>query len=1484
MADVNTKSEIIAELAEEFVERFRRGERPAVADYTGRHPELADEIREFISALVMVEKLAPVSEESAEGETETEPSRPRQLGDYRIIREVGRGGMGVVYEAEQVSLGRHVALKVLPQHVLLDSNQKRRFAREAKAAARLHHTNIVPVFGVGDEDGLQYYVMQFIQGLGLNEVLEELKRLQADSPKSTPPTGVELRLSHRSDVSAAEVARSLMTGMFQHSTLVGFSADDAKPPVEFAQTRTVAPDAGPEVPDRSGKTHDGGRRDTEKGRLSGTLVSGEAVSLPGQSSEATSRSHKPLTYWQSVASIGVQVASALQYAHDQGIQHRDIKPSNLLLDLRGTVWVTDFGLAKTDDQQNITHTGDILGTLRYMPPEAFAGRADRRGDVYSLGLTLYELLAMRPAFHESDRNRLIKQVSQEAPPRLGRLNLEIPRDLVTIVHKAIDRDPAHRYQTAGQLADDLLRYIHDEPIHARRISLAERFLRWSRRNKALSSLMAAIALLLVTFSGVSFGVAESFKRLAADRSSALEDETRALKRETDARKQAAIDAAAARAAEKTAEQRRTEAVAARENALRAKYVADMNYARTLWEDGNINPLKRLLLRHLPTDEDKTDRRQFEWYYWWRAIHLNRFSIKWSNNLLAGTLAWSRKYQSLVVPGYFGNAGLLDLKTRRWTRKIGQPATLNKIFRFSHDEKDLFCSAMDAGKRTNRIWRYNTVTWQRTELVTKDGWIRAMNVSPAGPVLAYVGFNGWGAVHILNTDSEQTLVTLRPLRLLRPICGLAFSPDGKTLTVVGHLGIARARNFLDHARQPDWKVVWQHPGAKAPAWNRDWHAAADVAYSRDGKRLATCGFDGVRLWNPETFEPVRWLPTSRRMKSVAFSASGHRVAAGGSADNAIYVWNVDDPVARSLLVRGHNRAVSDLTFAGTDDELWSNGNESFVKAWDLKRCRPYDSVTIESEERQTAVFFHPNRREVLLSDRTGRVRSHDLTDVTKVGNDTGPITEARKKARQFDATAFNGNFSAAWSWSDKKLRVRNLKDDEPVGEWPVSSIRPRRLAISRDGATVAWAAPGNDGQPARLTVLKVRPGAKPKTCDLDVPEGKVLRLEISPDGARLAVLGDPRIHLWNLSGPEPVKVKTLPTYGSDCPCFSPDGDILAVGRWNNVIQIFGARKGELRRILRGHSATVKCLAFSDDGRTMVSGGSDGTVRVWNPHRGDLRTTLSGHVGDVTAVAFAPDGRAIASCGQDRTLRVWRGASDGEVTSWANDAADDFLDNGNWRVISGEYREALDNYEWAAGLFPKRSFKRHEAAYKQAFVMVHLGQIDDYREHCSRVCLEYAKTTDMQIMERTLKMCAFADVAQHKDVAETVTRFLKYVAPRLDRPVIGRPAQIGDLRRYIHLAQGIAEYRRGNFAVADGWLRKGLALFPGAAVQRSTIRYYLALSARKAGRTADARKQLARAAATIERSKRYSTDWLVMQHVKREAETLIEGKSTANGTIR
>ena len=197
-----------------------------------------------------------------------------------------------------------------------------------------------------------------------------------------------------------------------------------------------------------------------------------------------------------MARVGLQVAEALAYAHRKGILHRDIKPSNLLLDQQGTVWVTDFGLAKAEGTDELTHTGDIVGTLRYMAPERFDGASLPQSDVYGLGLTLYEMLTLRPAFDDANRGRLIERVLHEPPAPPRKLDPRIPRDLETIVLKAIAKDPAERYATAERMAEDLQRFLADRPIRARRAQRAERAWRWCRRNPAVATLLAAVAFLL----------------------------------------------------------------------------------------------------------------------------------------------------------------------------------------------------------------------------------------------------------------------------------------------------------------------------------------------------------------------------------------------------------------------------------------------------------------------------------------------------------------------------------------------------------------------------------------------------------------------------------------------------------------------------------------------------------------------------------------------------------------------------------------------------------------------------------------------------------------------------------------------------------------------------------------------------------------------------------------------------------------------------
>jgi serine/threonine-protein kinase len=518
MADTSSDRELLLNhLADEFAARYRRGEQLSLREYVDQYPELADDIRELFPALVEIEQIKLDA-----GGAETAAAAPplKELGDYRILREIGRGGMGVVYEAEQVSLGRHVALKLLLQKRLLDTKTRLRFEREAKAAAKLHHTNIVPVFGIGEHDGLPYFVMQYIQGLGLDQVINDLKQFTQDgitsgqdlSPQRSSKTRAagdaqrpqpteRTTRSQPNEVSTGNLARSLVSGAFERPSNV----EDDKGEQAEKRTKGQRADAHP-----------------------------SSMGLRGHSRSSSDSGTRRATYWRSVAEIGVQVASALDYAHRQGVLHRDIKPSNLLLDTHGTVWVTDFGLAKADDQDALTQSGDVVGTLRYLPPEAFEGKSDARGDVYCLGLTLYELLALRPAFDVSHRRRVRMPTSDADPIRLDRENRAIPRDLVTIVHRAIEHDPTHRYQTAAELEADLHRFLADEPILARRPSMAERLWRWARHHPGVAaSLTAILLLLLVGLVGATFA-AGRFRRIADDnRQLAMQRESERSKAESE---------------------------------------------------------------------------------------------------------------------------------------------------------------------------------------------------------------------------------------------------------------------------------------------------------------------------------------------------------------------------------------------------------------------------------------------------------------------------------------------------------------------------------------------------------------------------------------------------------------------------------------------------------------------------------------------------------------------------------------------------------------------------------------------------------------------------------------------------------------------------------------------------------------------------------------------------------------------------------------
>lgn len=388
--------ESVEALADQFLRELRTGRQPTVDDYAERFPRSADEIRRLFPMIAALEGWKCAREPTLLRESVPESAVIERLGKYRCLRRIGKGGMGIVLEGEQITTGRRVAIKVLRWRVAEDSTWRARFEQEARTASRLHHRSIVPVYEYGESQGIYYYVMPLVDGVSLDVIIDRFREgrevVYAD----------EIRRLHGPDT----VIRSLSTEGDAEGT-----------------------DTGPSVPEFRGSV--------EKSR------------------------RLRRTAWRQIAKIGVQAAQALAYAHAHRTLHRDIKPGNLLLDADGVVWITDFGLARHVDEGELFATG-AAGTLRYMAPEQLHGYSDERSDIYSLGLTMYEVLTLTTPFGESNSSKVLERIESADLQRPRTVVPEIPRQLERIIRKATAHHPDQRYQTSSRLAAELLRFANAE--------------------------------------------------------------------------------------------------------------------------------------------------------------------------------------------------------------------------------------------------------------------------------------------------------------------------------------------------------------------------------------------------------------------------------------------------------------------------------------------------------------------------------------------------------------------------------------------------------------------------------------------------------------------------------------------------------------------------------------------------------------------------------------------------------------------------------------------------------------------------------------------------------------------------------------------------------------------------------------------------------------------------------------------------------------
>jgi serine/threonine protein kinase/WD40 repeat protein len=1101
----------VERLAQEFVERRRLGEQPAIEEYAAAHPALAEEIRSLFATLLLVEDLGADLGVSTRGPWEQDGLEPqpaaglKQVGEYVILREIGRGGMGVVYEAEQVSLGRRVALKVLPFHSLLDSKRLERFQQEARAAARLSHPNIVPVYGVGEHLGMHYYIMQLIPGQGLNRVLDEV------------------RLQRRASEPGAAV-------------LAGGDAGEAR-----------------EKDDREGGPGEPPSTSSSSSSLAAGLDSG------------SSRNGRE-RYFRNIARLARDAALALDYAHGQGILHRDVKPSNLLLDASGRVWLTDFGLAKAEGSDDLTKSSDFVGTIPYMAPERFKGWSDPRSDIYGLGVTLYELLVLRPAFAERDRAQLIRKAASEDPPAPRRLDRAIPRDLETIVLKSIAKEPAQRYGSARAMAEDLLRFLHGLPVEARRSHALARLARWCGRNRLSAALIGLVAVFFVAGTAISSSYAVRLSREHA----AGQEQLRAAY---------LAEAGALRASARPG--RRFEAIEALRRAAAIRPGADL-------VDAALASLALVDLRLLKT---------------WSKKREEIFAPSPDGSTVA-----------LVVPG--GEVSVRAADDGRELFRLpgaGYDTTYCSL-RYSHDGKRLAVRYM-AGERNHwRVWdldrrvvcaevkeAHDSMDFSPDDrwaaFTTKERTLRLLDletggiieeiacgrrvgrpaIHPGGRLIAFVSAY-YQKVEVYDRAGGSVIRSLTAARgtLFEQI---AWHPDGRSLAAV-------SRHHLAY--------IWDaETGELTRSLQGHWAEVTSVRFDSQGWLLATGGWDpAVRLWEPGSDRPA----ISVHRRSGMFGSD--RKAFWTANDRGIDQWEIAS-AAHAFTLFGHEGTATKQPHAislAPGGRLAATAGEDGVRLWDLAQRREAAHV---GGGRVRSVMFDSLGKALYASGAQGFTR-WPLRRLDPAGNRLaiGPV----ERLTSLDgwgqaALSDDGSVIAA---DHGKTHAHVIDPADPEREVLLRGLLHNwTLALSPDGSLVAA---GNWGSlhAEEVWVWDLRdgkPDGKPKI----VRKLPARRAEVKfhPSGRYLATGTPLDCTLWRVADWEPAwriereRGLTMPAQVA----FDRQGKLAAVTYSDSRIWLLEAGTGRKLHELEA-SEPIRITGLALEGGTLAASAYARRVHVWD----------------------------------------------------------------------------------------------------------------------------------------------------------------------------------------------------------------------------------------------------------------------------------------------
>jgi WD40 repeat protein len=910
-----------------------------------------------------------------------------------------------------------------------------------------------------------------------------------------------------------------------------------------------------------------------------------------------------------------------------GAVHRDVKPANIMVTTGADgvmhPLLVDFGLALHDTAEiTLTLEGQIVGTPAYMSPEQAAGeahRVDQRTDIYSLGVVLYEMLTGVLPFRGT-KAAVLEQILHNEPRPPRAVDRTIPRDLETICLKALAREPGRRYASAGDLADDLRRFLRGEPVRARPVGRVARALRWVKRRPALAALGAVSGLAVLALVGVAV---------------------------------AALQAARFRAANIQAEQMRQKEAAQRGRAEAGLYYQRVLLASREWSAGNVGRTQQLL------DDCEPGVRGWEWHYLHRLCHAELLTVRhpaarpgwWT----VTCVVWSADGRRLLSAGKDGGIHLWNAATGGLLRSVGIHPGGAMAVALSPDGSRAASVGLD---QTVRLWDTATEKELHT-LRGHSGHVYSVAFSPDGRWLVSGSGDWLENIDPNNPGRPEVKVwdvgTGREERSWaagdQDVTGLAFSPDGRTLAAASGSWMARP------GRNPPGLLTLYDFEDGVPIRSLRGHTGplTGVTYSRDGRRLATSSLDQtVKVWDAVTGNEWATLRGHRDwVRGVAFSADGRRLASAG-ADALIKVW---DPVKGEeiLTLRGHTQGVASVAFSPDGSRLASAAGDQTIKLWDPVHEPDGPRYTAHTGPVVALIASPDGQFLYSAANPPAGAEVHCWRPATAglVRTFEGSVAPVNVLTLSADgkllAAGRNDGTLQVWEAATGRLVPGAIRHDgavrglafTPDGGRLISAGLHRAVRSADEAARRAPAGPAEDAENNWQHELQV----------WDLNTGRVERgmshpamtwprsLAVHPDGEGLAI-GDDRgvICFWDLRALRKTAEWSAHERVVSGLTFRADGRRLASASWDNTVKVWDVAAERVVCNLRGHSRAVVGLALSPDGRRLASAGEDRAVKLWDTESGWETLSLGGHADIITAVVFSPDGRWLASASLDGTVKV------------------------------------------------------------------------------------------------------------------------------------------------------------------------------------------------------------------------------------------------------